>query len=90
MVHATSHRTSWNPRGNPRRKDVVRALRLANASTPSLDGILYLAWQRSGELAVDTLWQAFNSLLHEDAATQHYKELNLALLVCLPKNPAAA
>ena len=65
----------------------MRAIRIANASAPGPDGMPYLAWQKSGPLAVNILWNALNAMYTDDDITTFYPEFNAAILVCLPKKP---
>ena len=72
-------------RWKPTRQDLMRAIKIANASSPGPDGIPYLAWQKSGPLATHILWKAMNSMYTDEDITDHYPEFNEAILVCLPK-----
>ena len=71
----------------PRKKDLIRAIKIAGSSAPGPDGIPYAAWQRAGNGAVDILWAALRAINTDDQATTHYPDFNQATLVCLPKNP---
>jgi hypothetical protein len=70
----------------PRRKDMIRAIRIANASAPGPDGIPYAAWKQAGEGAINILWAALRTINTENDATKHYPDFNQAILVCSPKN----
>ena len=49
-----------------RRKDIRKALKLSNNSSPGPDGIPYGAWRSLGDLAINTLHDAFHALLGDD------------------------
>ena len=68
----------------PRRKDVIRAIRIANASAPGPDGIPYAAWKQAAEGAINILWAALRTINTENDTTKHYPDFNQAILVCLP------
>ena len=70
----------------PRKKDLIRAIKMAGSSAPGPDGIPYAAWQKAGSGAVDILWAALRAINTDDQATSHYPDFNQAILVCLPKN----
>jgi hypothetical protein len=83
----------------PRRKDMVKALRLSGNSSPGPDGIPFSAWRQLGELGVYTLHEVATALRAEDSVTQlqaayqdecedNGHDYNLSTLVCLPKAPA--
>ena len=79
--------TEESSRWKPTKKDLTRAIKLANASSPGPDGVPYLAWQTSGNLGISILWRAMNSMYTDEDITSHYPEFNEAILVCLPKKP---
>ena len=54
----------------PRRKDMVKALRLSGNSSPGPDGIPFSAWRQLGELGVYTLHEVATALRAEDSVTQ--------------------
>ena len=70
------------------RRHIRTALSTSNNSAPGPDGLPYAAWRRIGDIAVDTLYEAFRDLCGEDAEgslTDDYPGFNESLLIFLPK-----
>ena len=75
-----------------KRKDIRKALKLSNNSAPGPDGIPYGAWRSLGDLAIDTLHDAFHALFRSDGQEllrRDYPGFNESLLFFLPKKPIA-
>ena len=81
-----------------RRKDINKAIKMSGHSAPGPDGIPYLAWKHSGELASQVLQDAAAALQSNEATTylqrMHGDDIrpdghnfNLGLLICLGKKP---
>ena len=73
-----------------RRRHVRSAIRHTNNSSPGPDGIPFVAWRRLEGLAVDVLFEAFQSMTAEagpEVTLEEYQELNSSLLFFLPKSP---
>lgn len=83
-----------------RRRDIAKAIRLSNNSSPGPDGIPYLAWRALGRVGVDYLYEAAACLTTDDGPrllSDAFPDLpegdhdyNLGLLCCLPKKPTGA
>ena len=81
-----------------RRKDITKAIKISGHSSPGPDGIPYSAWKMSGQLAIQTLYDAATTLQSDDATTMLQQmhgsdarpeghSFNLGLLICLGKKP---
>ena len=81
-----------------RRKDINKAIKISGHSAPGPDGIPYIAWKLSGDLATQVLYDAATALQTDDANSllQHMHgndtlaeghDFNLGLLICLGKKP---
>ena len=79
-------------------RDIAKAIKSSGQSAAGPDGIPYIAWRKSGSLAIHILHEAATalqsdqaiSLLHEihgDDTRPHGHEFNLGLLICLGKKP---
>ena len=71
-----------------RRRDVRKALRRSNNSSPGPDGIPYGAWRVLGETAVEALFGALGTLMRDDGPAcmrRDYPEFNESILLFLPK-----
>ena len=76
------------PNGGPEALCIKEAIKLSNDSSPGPDGIPYAAWRRLGNLACDTLHDAFVELSSEegeDMMLREYPDFNESLLIFLPK-----
>ena len=81
-----------------RRKDIAKAIKTSGQSAPGPDGIPYIAWRKSGDLATQILHDAATALqsdqaitllqeIHGDDTRPENHEFNLGLLICLGKKP---
>ena len=81
-----------------RRKDIKKAIRCSNNSSPGPDAIPFGAWRAMGDFGINVLWDAYEVTEEEDAEAtfvaayedeaeigQH--NFNLSSLACLPKEP---
>ena len=69
-----------------RRRDVVRALRLAGNSRPGPDGIPFEAWRRLEQLGVNILFAVAQQLERGlDSTRSTHLKFNESLMACLPK-----
>ena len=80
------------------RSDIKKAVRISGNSAPGPDGIPYIAWRHSGDLAVQALQDAATALQSEQGINllqeMHGNDLrpeghsfNEGLLICLGKKP---
>ena len=96
--HSRPHFPTTSRDWQVQRKDIAKAIKISGNSAPGPDGIPYISWRKSGDLATNILHEAATALqsdqaipllqnLHGDDTRPGNHEFNLGLLICLGKKP---